>query len=97
VRRWSPGPLDVPDRLVATEVGAVRVGELLASKPGGARRTARHVRRAAPELYKVDVLAHGGGVIAQDGREARLGRGDLSFVDLSRLARWTMSPVAWSR
>jgi AraC-like DNA-binding protein len=86
-------PIDVPDRLVAAEVGAVRVGELLARQPGGARRTARHVRRAAPELYKFDVLVDGGGVVAQDGREARLRRGDLTLVDLARPARWVMSPA----
>jgi AraC-like DNA-binding protein len=86
-------PVDVPDRLVAAEVGAVRVGELLARKPGGARRTARHVRRSAPELYKFDVLVDGDGVVAQDGREARLRRGDLTFVDLARPARWRMSPA----
>jgi AraC-like DNA-binding protein len=90
------GPIDpvgVPDRVVLGEVGAVRVGELSQREPGGARRTARHARLAGEELYKVDVLARGRGVVEQGGREASLGPGDLTLVDLSRPARWTMSPV----
>ncbi|HZC69512.1 MAG TPA: hypothetical protein VE442_02340, partial [Jatrophihabitans sp.] len=42
------GPLEPrggnPDRLRVAEVGAVRVGDLLAHEPGGAERTRRHVR-----------------------------------------------------
>jgi AraC-like DNA-binding protein len=90
------GPVDpygVPDRVVAGAFGAVQVGELSQAEPGGARRTARHVRRSALETYKVDVIAHGRGVVEQDGRQAALGPGDLALVDLARPARWAMSPV----
>jgi AraC-like DNA-binding protein len=89
------GPLDpfgaVPDSVMAADIGAVRVAEVAARGPGGARRTARHVRRLDRELYKVDVVAHGHGVIEQDGRRAALEQGDLALVDLSRPARWAMS------
>ena len=88
------GPLDtygVPGRFRAGAAGAVRVGALSAAGPGGARRTAAHIRRSDPELYKIDVLARGHGVIEQGGREARLGPGDFAFVDLSRPATWAMS------
>jgi AraC-like DNA-binding protein len=85
------GEHDVPDRLVVGDVGPVQVAELTVSRPGGAERARRHVRRADPELYKIDVVARGGAVIEPDGRTARQAAGDLAFVDLSRPARWTNS------
>ena len=86
------GPLEphgVPDEVRAGDLGAVRVAALSQCDPGGARRTARHVRRSDSELYKVDVLVRGRGVIEQDGRQAVLEPGDFAFVDLGRPARWT--------
>jgi AraC-like DNA-binding protein len=87
-------PIDVPDRVVAGSVGAIQVGEMTASRPGGARRTATHIRRSDPELYKIDVLARGRGVIEQGGREAALEPGDFTLVDLSRPARWAMDSAS---
>jgi AraC-like DNA-binding protein len=86
-------PLDVPDRLTAGDVGALQVGELSASAPGGARRTAAHIRRSDPDLYKIDVLVDGRGVIEQGDREAALGPGDFTLVDLSSPACWSMGPA----
>jgi len=91
------GPLDVrtgdgnevPDQVRATELGAVRVGELSASRPGGADRRRRHIRMLDADLCKVDVVAQGEVVVEQDGRQARLRTGDFAFVDLSRPAHWT--------
>jgi AraC-like DNA-binding protein len=91
------GPLDVrtsggnevPDQVRATELGAVRVGELSASRPGGADRRRRHIRMLDADLCKVDVVAKGEVVVEQDGRQARLHAGDFAFVDLSRPAHWT--------
>jgi AraC-like DNA-binding protein len=83
--------LDVPDRLVVGDVGPVQVAELTVDRPGGAERSHRHVRRADPELYKIDVVTQGAAVIEQDGRQAHQQSGDLAFVDLSRPARWTNS------
>jgi AraC-like DNA-binding protein len=95
------GPLDVrvgdgnevPDQVRAAELGAIRVGELSASRPGGADRRRRHVRMLDADLCKVDVVAQGEVVVEQDGRQARLHGGDFAFVDLSRPAHWTN---AWS-
>jgi AraC-like DNA-binding protein len=86
-------PLGVPDHVHVADLGAVRVAELSQREPGGAKRTAGHVRGSTAELYKVDVLARGRGVIEQGGREAVLRPGDLTLVDLSRPARWAMSSV----
>jgi AraC-like DNA-binding protein len=86
-------PVGVPDRVVTGDVGALGVGELTARTRGGARRTAAHVRRSAPDLYKIDVLAAGRGVIEQGGRHAALEPGDFTLVDLSRPAFWTMGPA----
>lgn len=86
------GEIDGSDRIVAGRVGAVRVGELTAHHPGGAVRTARHVRRTDSDLFKIDIPVDGGGIVDQDGRQAVLRAGDFAFVDLSRPARWQMAP-----
>jgi AraC-like DNA-binding protein len=88
-----PGGLDGRDQLLLGDAGAVRVAELTTSQPGGASRGAKHVSRSDLDLCKVDVLASGRGVVAQDGRQAFLTPGDLTFVDLSRPARWRMSAM----
>jgi AraC-like DNA-binding protein len=86
------GPVSIGDELVVGEMGSVRVGALTAREPGGARRSARHVRRSDPEFCKVDVLTCGQGVVEQDGRAAHLRPGDLTLVDFSRPAVWRMQP-----
>jgi AraC-like DNA-binding protein len=85
-------PDGVPDEVRAGDLGAVRIAELAQRDPGGARRAARHIKSTDAELYKVDVLVSGHGVVEQDGRQAALQAGDLTFVDLSRPARWAMAP-----
>jgi AraC-like DNA-binding protein len=99
------GPLEVrtgdgdepPDQVRAAELGAVRgavrVGELSASRPGGADRRRRHIQEMDADLCKVDLVARGELLLEQDGRQARLRAGDFAFVDLSRPAHWTN---AWS-
>ena len=57
------GPVDLQisgavgdrDRLVVADLGAVRVGALETSYPGGASRRARHIRQADPDVCKIDV------------------------------------------
>ncbi|MCO1660918.1 helix-turn-helix domain-containing protein [Pseudonocardia humida] len=85
------GDITATDRIVAGQLGAVRVGAVSSRWPGGAVRTARHVRRSASDLCKIDIPVDGSGVVAQDGREAVLRPGDFALVDLSRPARWAMS------
>jgi AraC-like DNA-binding protein len=87
--------LDGPDfrsRILAGDVGAVRVTEVIAPA-AELRRTAKLIRRSDPELYKVNVVVRGSLVVDQDGRQARLGPGDFSFLDLSRPGRWANTPV----
>lgn len=83
-------PIELPDRIVAGAVGALRVGEMSARRAGGAVRGEAHIRRADPDLYKIDVLAAGRGAIEQGSRQAALEPGDFALVDLSRPARWHM-------
>jgi AraC-like DNA-binding protein len=91
------GPLEVrtgdgnavPDQVRAADLGAVRVGELSASRPGGADRRRRHIQAMDADLCKVDVVARGEVVVEQDGRQVRLHAGAFAFVDLSRPAHWT--------
>jgi AraC-like DNA-binding protein len=86
------GDVDPADRIVAGRIGPVGVGALTAHGPGGAVRTARQARRTPSDLCKIDLPVDGTGVVEQDGRVARLGPGDFALVDLSRPARWAMSP-----
>jgi AraC-like DNA-binding protein len=86
------GDIDPTDEIVAGALGAVSVGALRSRHAGGAVRTIRHVRRDSRELCKIDLPIDGSGVVEQDGRQARLRPGDVAFVDLSRPARWDMSP-----
>jgi AraC-like DNA-binding protein len=96
------GPLNIrtgdgnqlPDQILAADVGALRIGELWASGPGGAERSRRHVQLMDADLIKVDVVIHGAVVVEQDGRQAGLHAGDYAFVDLARPARWTNSRSA---
>jgi hypothetical protein len=86
--------VDVRDQLVVGELGAVRVGKMSSHREGGARRTTKLIREDDnPDVCKVDILARGRGVVAQDGREAPLRPGDLVFVDLSKPADWRMSAM----
>jgi AraC-like DNA-binding protein len=80
---------DLPDQVRAAELGAIRIGELSASKPGGADRTRRHTRLMEADICKVDVVAEGEAVIEQLGRQARLRPGDYALVDFSHPAHWT--------
>jgi len=74
------------------ELGALRVGTLSAYRPGGAVWTPRRTRQSDPDICTINILATGCATVAQDGREAQLRPGDLTFVDLSRPARWSTSP-----
>jgi AraC-like DNA-binding protein len=80
---------EVPDQVRVADLGAVRVGELSASRPGGADRRRRHIRVLDADLCKVDVVARGEILLEQDGRQARLRAGDFAFVDLAHPAHWT--------
>jgi AraC-like DNA-binding protein len=82
---------ELPDQVRAADLGALHVGELWASRPGGADRTRHHIQRMEADLVKVDVVAQGEVDIEQDGRQARLHAGDYAFVDLARPAHWTNS------
>jgi AraC-like DNA-binding protein len=48
------------------------------------RRTPRLIRGSDPDLCKIDVQLRGRAVLEQDDRQAELGPGAFSFVDLSR-------------
>ncbi len=87
------GGLDSRDWVRCGDIGAVRVVELSGGHGGVARLTPSGVRRSDPDVCKIDVLVRGHGVVEQDGRQARLEPGDLALVDLSRPARWALSPM----
>jgi AraC-like DNA-binding protein len=82
---------ELPDQVRAADLGALHIGELWASRPGGADRTRHHIQLMEADLVKVDVVAQGEVDIEQDGRQARLHAGDYAFVDLARPAHWTNS------
>jgi AraC-like DNA-binding protein len=89
----APAGINVPKQFVVGDVGAVQVAEMKVAwvTPSTfceAVRTPRIVRGSDSELSRIDLVMRGEMVVEQDGREARLGPGDFSFVDLSRPARW---------
>lgn len=88
-----PGALGAQDQVRLDTAGALRLAELTTGTSGGATLLGSHIRRADADMCKIDVLAHGRGVVEQDGRTARLGPGDFAVVDLSRPVRWTMSEM----
>jgi AraC-like DNA-binding protein len=89
-----PGALDARDRLLAGELGPVRVTELSTGASSRAVRRRRHLRSSDPELFKIDVQTHGRGVIDHAGRQERYARGDFTLVDLSRPCAWANEPQA---
>jgi AraC-like DNA-binding protein len=85
------GELGSGDRLRVGDAGVVRVFELSISGRNEAERARSHIRRLDRELYKIHVQARGRSVVEQDGRQAVLAPGDLTFADLSRPCRWDYS------
>ena len=61
-------------------VGAMAVSEVSGS-PIVVTRTARDVSRAPMDGFTLGLLVEGSGVIAQRGRETRIGRGDLVMTE----------------
>ena len=80
---------EVPDQVRAANLGALVVAELSASRPGGADRRRRHLQATDADLCKIDLVTRGEVVVEQDGRQARLGAGAFSLVDLASPAHWT--------
>jgi hypothetical protein len=71
---------DFRAEMVIGDIGAVRVAK--ATTPGGeCYRTPKLIRQADPDVYEIDVIDSGRVVAEQDGRQARLDVGDITFVD----------------
>jgi len=87
---------ELPDQVRAADLGAVHVGELWASRPGGADRTSRHVELMQADLVKVDVVAQGEVDIEQDGRQARLHAGDCCGIPIACRGLHCLRCATWS-
>ena len=70
----------------ADQVGSVGVArlDLGTGNVVDAHRTPALIRRSDPELFKLDVQVRGRAVFEQGDREAALGPGDFTLVDVSR-------------
>jgi AraC-like DNA-binding protein len=81
--RSTDSVTDFRGQVGSVSLGAVVLAQVAAS---GAlvERTPRLIRQDDPELYKFGLQVSGTSVIEQDGREARLGPGDLAIYDTSR-------------
>jgi AraC-like DNA-binding protein len=75
---------DLRAEILTGSVGMVHVTKINAATTLQAFRTRRLIRMSDPELLKIDVLVRGDAVFAQGDREAGLGPGDFTFLDLSR-------------
>lgn len=84
------GGHDFRSRIRTGSIGPVQVTEMT-GPPAQAARTAKLIRRSDPELCKIDVVTRGTLRVEQDGRQASLGPGDFTLVDLSRPAWWAHS------
>jgi AraC-like DNA-binding protein len=81
---------DFRAQLVTGDVGSVRVAE--ATTPAGeCYRTPKLVRGADHDRYQVDVVASGNVIVEQDGRQSRLGAGDIALLDPSRPVHYAAS------
>ncbi|MFD0686134.1 AraC-like ligand-binding domain-containing protein [Actinomadura fibrosa] len=70
-------------RLVCRTFGAVETGEVRA--PAHAvRRGPRQIARDTRECYKLGLVLSGSCVLRQNGRQVRVGAGDVVFYDLTR-------------
>ncbi|MEV2272744.1 AraC-like ligand-binding domain-containing protein [Nonomuraea africana] len=86
------GPLDLridPDaplrgEIDAGQLGPVGVGRVRTSTPHSVHRTPGLIRRDSPALYRVVLAMSGGLVLTQDGRSARLDRGQFAIYDFGR-------------
>ena len=70
-------------RVGISEFGGVQA-TLITTMPHSVHRTPKLIRQADPEVYKLGCMVRGSGMIAQDGRCADVGVGDLIFYDTSR-------------
>jgi AraC-like DNA-binding protein len=75
--------VDDRDEISAARVGMLRVMRI-SWNHGEAHRSPRHIRRSDPELCKIDVAMSGRFASEQSNRQATLGAGTFTFVDLSR-------------
>jgi len=66
--------------LETRSVGAVRIS-MVTSSPALVARTERDISRCPMDAFTVGLLLEGSAVIAQRGREARFGQGDLILAD----------------
>jgi AraC-like DNA-binding protein len=86
------GPLDLridPDAplrgvIEAGRLGPLSVGRVRTSTPHSVYRTAGLIRRESPEFYRVVMAVSGSPLLAQDGRHARLSRGEFAVYDFGR-------------
>jgi AraC-like DNA-binding protein len=86
------GPLDLridPDAPLSGEIeagrlGPLSVGRVQTSTPHSVHRTRGLIRRDSPELYRVVLAMSGSPLLVQDGRSARLGRGEFAIYDFTR-------------
>lgn len=83
----------VTDRLLVKDLALVRVVALTGTA-ARVRRSPRLISRSDPGLCKIDVVVHGEVCIAQGARQARLGPGDFTFVDLSRPCTWRVESTS---
>jgi AraC-binding-like domain len=64
----------------------------MTTMPHSIHRTAKLIRQADPEVFKLGCIVHGGGAITQDDQRAEAGVGDLTLYDTSRSYRGDFTP-----
>ena len=78
--------VDAPLRgeIEAGVVGPLRIGRVQTTTPHSVHRTPGLVRRDSPPLYRVVLVMAGSAIVRQDGRESRVGTGEIALYDFTR-------------
>jgi AraC-like DNA-binding protein len=79
----AAGASTIEGQISAQQLATLQLSQVI-STPQLVRRTAAKIAHSAEDYFLVSIQTHGEGVIAQDGRTARLAVGDFALYDSTR-------------
>jgi AraC-like DNA-binding protein len=79
----AAGAATIEGRIGAQQLAALQLSQVI-STPQVVRRTAAKIARSSEDYFLVSIQTRGEGLIAQDGRTARLAVGDFALYDSTR-------------
>jgi AraC-like DNA-binding protein len=79
----AAGASTIEGQIRAQQLATLQLSQVI-STPQTVRRTAAKIARSAEDYFLVSIQTRGEGMIAQDGRSARLAAGDFALYDSTR-------------